>query len=131
MPHYSRVPAALSNLAGMPGIVGDGTGDEDGDRFSDLAEACALMTDPCVFDPDQDSDGIPDAADNCPNDANPDPAASLASVRRLPEPADVRRDGGEAVGEGGEFGAVQLVGAKRAAGAVGQRAGGAGGGQHG
>ena len=66
--------AAVANLDGNPGIIGDGTGDEDGDGFSDLAEACKLMTDPCVFDGDQDGDGIPDAVDNCQNDANPDQA---------------------------------------------------------
>jgi hypothetical protein len=49
--------------------VRDGSGDEDGDGFLDFAEACELMTDPCVFD---DEDGIPEAVDNCPLDPNPE-----------------------------------------------------------
>jgi hypothetical protein len=61
--------AAVSDLNGG-GLELDGSGDEDGDGFSDLAEACELGTNPCVFNPDQDEDGIPDSVDNCPATAN-------------------------------------------------------------
>ncbi len=54
------------------GLVLDGSGDEDGDGFTDLAEACGFGTDPCVFDADADGDNIPDAVDNCPFTANSD-----------------------------------------------------------
>jgi hypothetical protein len=63
--------AAVEDLNGG-GLVRDGSGDEDGDGFSDLDEACVLGTDPCVFDGDGDQDGLPDSVDNCPDIANPD-----------------------------------------------------------
>ena len=46
-------------------IVRNGTGNEDGDFFSDYEEACEIGSDPCVFD-HSDGDGITDDVDNCP-----------------------------------------------------------------
>ena len=40
--------AAVKDLDGG-GLVLDGSGDEDGDGFTDLEEACVLGTDPCIF----------------------------------------------------------------------------------
>lgn len=51
-------------------IVRDGTGNEDGDFFSDFEEACEIGSDPCVFD-HSDGDGISDDVDNCPYVDNP------------------------------------------------------------
>jgi hypothetical protein len=41
-------------------LVRDGTGDEDGDGYTDWQEACQIQTDPCVFNNDYiiDADGI-------------------------------------------------------------------------
>jgi hypothetical protein len=57
--------AALEDIDGG-GLVGDGTGDEDGDNLEDYAEACTneIRTDPC--DPDTDGDGVDDDVDLCP-----------------------------------------------------------------
>ena len=52
--------AAVSDINGG-GIVRDGSGDEDGDGLSDLAEACDIGSDPCVAD--TDFDGLSDAAE--------------------------------------------------------------------
>ena len=50
----------------------DGSGDEDGDGYTDYEEACGeCPTDPCVFTPDSDADGVPDQCDNCPDTPNP------------------------------------------------------------
>ena len=54
------------------GLALDGSGDEDGDGFSDLDEACVFGSDPCVIDTDNDQDGVPDSVDNCPGVANPE-----------------------------------------------------------
>ena len=51
-----------------------GNGDFDGDGFSDLAEACELGSNPCIFDDDLDFDVIPDSVDNCPMTSNPEQA---------------------------------------------------------
>jgi len=45
--------AAVSDINGG-GLVLDGSGDEDGDGLTDLAEACDLGSDPCVYDTDHD-----------------------------------------------------------------------------
>jgi len=58
--------AAVSDLNGG-GIVRDGSGDEDADGLTDLAEACEVGTDPCVDD--TDGDGVLDGADACPLEA--------------------------------------------------------------
>lgn len=52
------------------GIVGDGSGDEDGDGLSDLDEACSYGTNPCLAD--TDGDEVDDGLDNCPTVPNPD-----------------------------------------------------------
>ena len=65
--------AAVSDIDGG-GIDYTGGGDEDGDGFSDYDEACVLASDPCLFDSDNDDDGIPDSVDNCPDVANADQA---------------------------------------------------------
>ena len=55
------------NPEGPDGLIArDGSGDED------LDEACVLGSDPCVFDTDNDQDGIPDSVDNCPFVSNPE-----------------------------------------------------------
>ena len=64
--------AAVEDVDGDGVIVPDGSGDEDGDGFSDLEEACTFGTDPCIPNADTDQDGIPDEADNCPDTPNPD-----------------------------------------------------------
>ena len=66
--------AAVADLDGEEGIVPDGTGDEDEDGFSDYDEACHWGTDPCVYTPDTDEDGVPDPNDNCFDTPNPDQA---------------------------------------------------------
>jgi len=48
------------------GIIGDGSGDEDGDGLTDLDEACSYGTSPCLADTDED--GVDDGIDGCPND---------------------------------------------------------------
>ncbi len=64
--------AAVKDVDGDGTFTWDGSGDEDGDGFSDLEEACGpCRTDPCVFTPDRDGDGVPDACDNCPDTPNP------------------------------------------------------------
>jgi len=55
--------AAVEDLDGG-GIVGDGSGDEDGDGLTDLEEACERGTDPCLAD--TDGDGVNDNSDLCP-----------------------------------------------------------------
>lgn len=60
--------AAVKDMDGTPGIVGDGSGDEDQDGLTDLQEACATGTCPC--NPDTDGDGLPDGED-------PDPLVPL------------------------------------------------------
>lgn len=55
--------AAVKDLDGG-GLVEDGSGDEDGDGLTDLAEACTIGTNPC--NPDTDNDGVPDGVDSCP-----------------------------------------------------------------
>lgn len=54
---------AVEDLNGG-GIVGDGSGDEDGDGLTDAHEALVIGTDPC--DADTDGDGVEDGADQCP-----------------------------------------------------------------
>jgi len=66
--------AAVADLDDEPGIVPDGTGDEDEDGFSDYDEACHWGTDPCVYTQDTDADGVPDPNDNCFDTSNPDQA---------------------------------------------------------
>lgn len=66
--------AAVADLDDEPGILPDGTGDEDEDGFSDYDEACHWGTDPCIFTADTDQDGVPDPNDNCVDTANPDQA---------------------------------------------------------
>jgi hypothetical protein len=66
--------AAVADLDDEEGIVPDGTGDEDEDGFSDYDEACHWGTDPCVYTPDTDEDGVPDPNDNCVDTHNPDQA---------------------------------------------------------
>lgn len=46
--------AAVFDVNGDGIIRRDGSGDEDGDGLSDLAEACDLGSDPCVWDTDHD-----------------------------------------------------------------------------
>ena len=57
---------AVSDLNGS-GIVADGSGDEDVDGLTDIAEACEIGTDPCVDD--TDGDGVLDGFDACPLEA--------------------------------------------------------------
>jgi hypothetical protein len=56
---------AVEDLNGG-GIVGNGSGDEDGDGLSDLDEVLVHFTDPC--NPDTDGDGVPDGDDPDPLD---------------------------------------------------------------
>jgi hypothetical protein len=58
--------AAVSDLDGG-GLIPDGSGDEDADGLTDLAEACEVGTDPCIAD--TDGDGVPDGDDACPLEA--------------------------------------------------------------
>ncbi len=51
--------AAVFDVNGDSIIVRDGSGDEDGDGLSDLAEACDIGSDPCLDD--TDFDGLTDA----------------------------------------------------------------------
>jgi hypothetical protein len=44
--------AAVDDVNGDGIIVRDGSGDEDGDGFTDYEEACMLGTNPCVYDAD-------------------------------------------------------------------------------
>ena len=62
--------AAVENPSANPGDRGP-EADTDGDGFPDLEEACALGSDPCLFDGDADGDTVPDSVDNCPFAANP------------------------------------------------------------
>ena len=64
--------AAVKDVDGDGSFTWDGSGDEDEDGFSDLAEACFWFNDPCVFTPDRDGDGVPDTHDNCVDTPNPD-----------------------------------------------------------
>ncbi len=57
--------AAVEDLDGS-GIVGDGSGDEDGDGLTDLHEVMVTGTDPC--NPDTDGDGVTDDVDPDPLD---------------------------------------------------------------
>ncbi len=57
--------AAVEDLDGG-GIVGDGSGDEDGDGLTDLDEVMVTGTDPC--NPDTDGDGVSDGIDPDPLD---------------------------------------------------------------
>lgn len=68
--------AAVADLNGG-GLVPDGSGDEDGDTLTDLAEACEIGTDPCLDD--TDGDGVLDGADACPLQGAPD--ASIGEVQ--------------------------------------------------
>ena len=56
--------AAVDDVDGDGTFTWDGSGDEDGDNLSDYEEACAIGTDPCLFD--TDDDGINDDVDECP-----------------------------------------------------------------
>ena len=64
----SLMLVALDDLNGG-GLVGDGTGDEDGDTLEDADEAFNIGTDPC--NPDTDGDGVPDNLDQCPLEGPP------------------------------------------------------------
>lgn len=64
--------AAVDDVNGDGAFSWDGSGDEDGDGFTDHDEACFWGNDPCVFTPDRDGDGVPDPNDNCPDTPNPD-----------------------------------------------------------
>ena len=59
---------AVKDLDGVEGLVGDGSGDEDGDGLTDLDEAFNVGTDPC--DPDTDGDGFSDG-DEVTNGTDP------------------------------------------------------------
>ncbi len=54
---------AVKDLNGG-GLVGDGSGDEDGDGLTDADEAFNIGTDPCLRD--TDDDGVDDGVDECP-----------------------------------------------------------------
>lgn len=56
--------AAVENPGTSPGDRGPNA-DTDGDGLTDLAEACQLGTNPCVFN-DEDGDGVGDGFDLCP-----------------------------------------------------------------
>ncbi len=62
-PSNSLMLVAVDDLNGG-GLVGDGSGDEDGDGLTDADEAFNVGTNPC--DPDTDGDGVLDGADQCP-----------------------------------------------------------------
>jgi len=64
--------AAVADVDGDGTFIWDGSGDEDGDTFSDYEEACEWGNDPCAYTPDSDDDRIPDPQDNCPDTPNPD-----------------------------------------------------------
>ena len=53
--------AAVFDVNGDSIIVRDGSGDEDGDGLTDLAESCDIGIDPCVAD--SDFDGLSDSAE--------------------------------------------------------------------
>ncbi len=62
------VLVAVEDLDGG-GIVGDGSGDEDGDGLTDADEALNVGTDPC--NPDTDGDGLSDGAEVNTHGTNP------------------------------------------------------------
>jgi len=64
--------AAVDDVNGDGEFTWDGSGDEDDDGFTDLAEACFWGNDPCIYTPDSDDDGVPDPNDNCVDTPNPD-----------------------------------------------------------
>lgn len=64
----SLMLVAVEDLNGG-GLVGDGSGDEDGDGLTDADEAFNVGTDPC--NPDTDGDGVPDNLDQCPLEGPP------------------------------------------------------------
>jgi len=63
--------AAVDDVNGDEKIDFGGGGDEDGDGFTDLAEACFWDNDPCSYTPDSDGDLVPDPNDNCIDTPNP------------------------------------------------------------
>ncbi len=94
---------AVRDLDQTPGLVGDGSGDEDGDGLSDYAEACGpIVSNPCLMDsdgdglndsdeinagtdplnPDTDGDGFNDGNDVDPLDpCNPDAEAEACVIQ--------------------------------------------------
>lgn len=55
-------------------VDGGAQGDADSDGIGDLCDPTPLGSAPTVNPDDKDGDGLPNASDNCPYDANPDQA---------------------------------------------------------
>lgn len=90
-PSNSLMLVAVDDLDLTAGLVGDGSGDEDGDTLTDADEAFIHGTNPCLKDtdgdgldddvevagptdptnPDTDNDGVLDGDDSCPLEGPP------------------------------------------------------------
>ena len=71
--------AAVEDLDGG-GIVGNGSGDEDGDGLTDLEEACELGTDPCEPDGDGGAAALTQFVQFIRGDANADQELDISDA---------------------------------------------------